>query len=133
MKIEVLAPLQMGDEKGFYDPSKLNLRVGDCRGKTYPGQGMREGVRRIEGLSINSWEGISELGHRRHTETHQQCVLFTLDPVMTARLKTNNVYPDIGAHGARAGMCRDRWDRLRDNSSKEPSPMGAEKGQNIRG
>ncbi|GFY06761.1 hypothetical protein TNCV_2202941 [Trichonephila clavipes] len=125
MKIEVLAPLQMGDEKGFYDPSKLNLRVGDCRGKTYPGQGMREGVRRIE--------GNFELGHRRHTETHQQCVLFTLDPVMTARLKTNNVYPDIGAHGARAGMCRDRWDRLRDNSSKEPSPMGAEKGQNIRG
>ncbi|GFX38289.1 hypothetical protein TNCV_3813351 [Trichonephila clavipes] len=83
-------------------------------------------------LFINSWEGISELGPRRHKETHQQCVLFALDPVTTSRLETHNVYPDIGARGARAGMRRDRWDRLRDNSSKEPSLIGAE-GQNIRG
>ncbi|GFW30753.1 integrase catalytic domain-containing protein [Trichonephila clavipes] len=39
----------MGEDKGFYDPSKSDLRVEDCRGKTYPGQGMREGVCRIEG------------------------------------------------------------------------------------
>ncbi|GFX04551.1 hypothetical protein TNCV_900791 [Trichonephila clavipes] len=83
-------------------------------------------------LFINSWEGISELGPRRHKETHQQCVLFAPDPVTTARLETHNVYPDIGAHGARAGMRRNRWGRLRDNSSKEPSPIGAGKGQNIR-
>ncbi|GFY02778.1 hypothetical protein TNCV_3506581 [Trichonephila clavipes] len=84
-------------------------------------------------LFINSWEGISELGPRRHKETHQQCVLFAPDPVTTARLETHNVYPDIGAHGARTGMRRNRCDRLRDNSSKEPSPIEAEKGQNIRG
>ncbi|GFV63891.1 hypothetical protein TNCV_3787641 [Trichonephila clavipes] len=84
-------------------------------------------------LFINSWEGISELGPRRHKETHPQCVLFAPDPVTTALLETHNVYPDIGAHGARAGMRRNRWDRLRDNSSKETSPIGVEKGQNIRG
>ncbi|GFX43608.1 hypothetical protein TNCV_510571 [Trichonephila clavipes] len=67
---------------------------------------------------INSWEGISELGPRRHKETQQQCVLFAPDPVTTAHLETHNVYPDIGAHGARAGRRRNRWDRLRDNSSK---------------
>ncbi|GFT32525.1 hypothetical protein TNCV_184251 [Trichonephila clavipes] len=59
-------------------------------------------------LFINSWEGISELGPRRHKETHQQCVLFAPDPVTTARLETHNVYPDIGTHGARAGMRRNR-------------------------
>ncbi|GFW52704.1 hypothetical protein TNCV_2392841 [Trichonephila clavipes] len=90
-------------------------------------------VAEIPAFFINSWEGISELGPRRHKETHQQCVLFSPDPVTTARLETHNVYPDIGAHGARAGMRRNRWDRLRDTSSKEPSPIGAEKGQNIRG
>ncbi|GFX28823.1 nucleic-acid-binding protein from transposon X-element [Trichonephila clavipes] len=31
-------------------------------------------------LFINSGEGISELGPRRHKETHQQCVLFAPDP-----------------------------------------------------
>ncbi|GFX61003.1 hypothetical protein TNCV_2366811 [Trichonephila clavipes] len=84
-------------------------------------------------LFINSWEGISELGPRRHKETHEQCVLFTPDPVTIARLETHNVYPGIGAHGTRARMRRNRWDRLKDNSSKEPSPIRAGKGQNIRG
>ncbi|GFV36597.1 hypothetical protein TNCV_2261161 [Trichonephila clavipes] len=59
-------------------------------------------------LFINSWEGILELGPRRHKETHQQCVLFAPDPVTAARLETHNVYPDIGTHGARTGMRRDR-------------------------
>ncbi|GFU79771.1 uncharacterized protein TNCV_4928021 [Trichonephila clavipes] len=84
-------------------------------------------------LFINSWEGISDLGPRRHKETHQQCILFAPDPVTTAGLETHNVYPDISAHGARAGMRWNRWDRLRNNSSKEPSPIGAEKGQSIKG
>ncbi|GFX61005.1 hypothetical protein TNCV_2366831 [Trichonephila clavipes] len=77
--------------------------------------------------------GMSELGPRRHKKTYQQCVLFAPDPVTTARLETHNVYPDIGAHGVRAGMRWNRWDRLKDNSSKEPSPIKAGKGQNIRG
>ncbi|GFU82030.1 hypothetical protein TNCV_517101 [Trichonephila clavipes] len=57
-------------------------------------------------LFINSWEGISELGPRRHKETHQQFVLFAPDPLTTARLETQNVYPDIGTRGARSGMRR---------------------------
>ncbi|GFV87330.1 hypothetical protein TNCV_4033021 [Trichonephila clavipes] len=69
-------------------------------------------------LFINSWDGISELGPRRHKKTQQQCVLLAPDPVTTARLETHNVYPDINAQGARAGRRRNRWDRLRDNRSK---------------
>ncbi|GFX76184.1 retrovirus-related Pol polyprotein from transposon 17.6 [Trichonephila clavipes] len=72
----------------------------------------------LSSLFINSWEGISELGARRHKETHPQCVLFAPDPVTTARLETHIVYPDIGAHGTRAGMRRNRWDWLSDNRSK---------------
>ncbi|GFX57447.1 hypothetical protein TNCV_375181 [Trichonephila clavipes] len=64
-------------------------------------------------LFINSGEGISELGPRRHKETHQQCVLFAPNPVTTTRLETHNVYPDIGAYGTGAGMRRNRWDQLR--------------------
>ncbi|GFS97879.1 hypothetical protein TNCV_2018301 [Trichonephila clavipes] len=52
---------------------------------------------------------------------------FTPIPVTTARLETYNVYPDIGAHEARDGMCRDQRGRQRDNRSKEPSPTGIEK------
>ncbi|GFW33691.1 uncharacterized protein TNCV_2212231 [Trichonephila clavipes] len=59
--------------------------------------------------------------------------VFCLLPVTTARLETHNVYPDIGARGARSGMRWNLWDRLSDNSSKEQSPIGAEEGQNIRG
>ncbi|GFT10096.1 hypothetical protein TNCV_1115371 [Trichonephila clavipes] len=75
------------------------------------------------------------------------CLRLPPIPVTTARLKTYNVYPDIGAHGARDKMCRYRQGRQRDNRSKElrptgqqkkkrsrePSPTGAAKGQNIRG
>ncbi|GFW60314.1 hypothetical protein TNCV_1843941 [Trichonephila clavipes] len=43
-------------------------------------------------------------------------------PVMIARLKTYNVPPDIGAHRARDGMCRDRRGRQRDHRSKELRP-----------
>ncbi|GFX67817.1 CCHC-type domain-containing protein [Trichonephila clavipes] len=50
-------------------------------------------------------------------------------PVTTARLETYNVYPDIGAHGARVGTCQDQRGRQRDKRSKEPSPAGAEKGK----
>ncbi|GFV26986.1 hypothetical protein TNCV_937271 [Trichonephila clavipes] len=50
-------------------------------------------------------------------------------PVTTTRLETYNVYPGIGTHGARVGMCRDRRGRQRDSRSKEPSPTGAEKGK----
>ncbi|GFY30454.1 hypothetical protein TNCV_3522171 [Trichonephila clavipes] len=50
-------------------------------------------------------------------------------PVTTARLETHNVYTDIGARGTRSGMRWNVWDRLSDNSSKEPSPIGAEKGK----
>ncbi|GFT15350.1 hypothetical protein TNCV_3264031 [Trichonephila clavipes] len=72
---------------------------------------------------------------------------FTPDSVTTARLKTYNVHSDIGAHGARDEMCRDRQGRQRDNRSRElrptgqqkkktrsrePSPIGAVKGQTIR-
>ncbi|GFU47237.1 hypothetical protein TNCV_1299121 [Trichonephila clavipes] len=39
-------------------------------------------------------------------------------PVTTARLETYNVYPDIGAYGARDGMCRDRRGRQRDKKIK---------------
>ncbi|GFV36040.1 hypothetical protein TNCV_2867981 [Trichonephila clavipes] len=66
--------------------------------------------------------------------------------VTTARLKTYSVHPDIGAHGAKDKMCRDRRGWQRDNRSKElrptrrqkkkrsreQSPTGAAKGQNIR-
>ncbi|GFX28804.1 hypothetical protein TNCV_4250431 [Trichonephila clavipes] len=34
-------------------------------------------------------------------------------PMTTARLETYNVYPDIGAYGAKVGICRDRWGRQR--------------------
>ncbi|GFV51108.1 hypothetical protein TNCV_4743851 [Trichonephila clavipes] len=71
-----------------------------------------------DSLFINSWEGISELGPWRHKEAHPQCVLFAPDPVTTARLETHNVYPNIGAHGARAGMRRNRWDRLEEQLFK---------------
>ncbi|GFT51309.1 hypothetical protein TNCV_4954591 [Trichonephila clavipes] len=59
------------------------------------------------------------------TKRHINNVLsFTSDTVTTARLNTYNVYPDIGAHGARDGMCRDRRGRQRDNTSKELRPTG---------
>ncbi|GFX98843.1 hypothetical protein TNCV_1504191 [Trichonephila clavipes] len=48
-------------------------------------------------------------------------------PVTTARLKTYNVDPDIGAHGARDGMCRDRRGRHRDNRSKKTDKAAKEK------
>ncbi|GFS55069.1 hypothetical protein TNCV_2441481 [Trichonephila clavipes] len=48
-------------------------------------------------------------------------------PVTTARLKTYNVYPDIGAHGARDEMCRYRKGRQRDNISKELRLTGWQK------
>ncbi|GFX52105.1 hypothetical protein TNCV_4654341 [Trichonephila clavipes] len=59
------------------------------------------------------------------------CVRLPPIPVTTERLKTYNVHPDIGAHGARDGMCRDRRGRQRDNRSKELRPtrswMGGER------
>ncbi|GFW05090.1 hypothetical protein TNCV_598841 [Trichonephila clavipes] len=70
--------------------------------------------------NFGTWSSASQ-------ETHQQCVLFAPDP--GERLKTDNVYPDMGARGVLAGMCRNDWERLSDNSSKEPSPIGAEKGK----
>ncbi|GFW47203.1 hypothetical protein TNCV_56561 [Trichonephila clavipes] len=48
-------------------------------------------------------------------------------PVTTARLETYNVYPNIGALGARDGIRGDRRCRKRDNSSKEPSPIERKK------
>ncbi|GFT60869.1 hypothetical protein TNCV_3615981 [Trichonephila clavipes] len=119
---------------GPYKVTKVNSKDSRSLPPNYYGHlALADKRCRNSSLFINSWEGISELGLRRHKETHRQCVLFAPDPVTTERLETHNVYPDIGAHGARAGMRQNRWDRLRDNSSKEPSLIGAEKGQNIRG
>ncbi|GFV51983.1 hypothetical protein TNCV_1323361 [Trichonephila clavipes] len=55
-------------------------------------------------FSLNCWE----LGHRRHKIRNDNVLSFTPDPVTTTHLNTYNVYPDIGTHGARDGMCRDR-------------------------
>ncbi|GFS95130.1 hypothetical protein TNCV_2704831 [Trichonephila clavipes] len=55
------------------------------------------------------------------------CLRLPPIPVTTARLKTYNVHPDIGAHGARDGMCRDRRSRQRDNGSKELRPTRRQK------
>ncbi|GFV58388.1 hypothetical protein TNCV_1657501 [Trichonephila clavipes] len=55
------------------------------------------------------------------------CLRLPSIPVTTARLKTYNVYPDIGAHGARDEMCRYRRGRQRDNKSKELKPTGWQK------
>ncbi|GFU10799.1 hypothetical protein TNCV_2387991 [Trichonephila clavipes] len=52
---------------------------------------------------------------------------FTPYSVTTARLKAYNVHPDIGAHGARDEICRERRGRQRDNRSKELRPTERQK------
>ncbi|GFT36857.1 hypothetical protein TNCV_174621 [Trichonephila clavipes] len=52
--------------------------------------------------------------------------------MMTACLNTYNVYPDIGAHGARDGMCREQRVRQRDNRSKELRPTMRQKKKKIK-